>query len=100
MDRHFAYICSEMKKGGNKKVSEEKKKRKKVIHVDELIVKADKVVFVNDRDAERRPRDPWGVFFPRREERAAQNVEEETENTENQEEESSQEDRRRGWNWI
>ena len=80
-------------------MSENQKKKKRVIHVDELVVKADKVIFVNDRDADKRPRDPWGALFPRREE---QNVQSEKENneTENQQEETHQEGHRRGWRWI
>lgn len=78
-------------------MSEEKKKKKRIIHVDELVVKADKVIFVNEGDSPRRPRDPWGAFFPRREERAAQTTEDETEN---QHEEPREEERRRGWSWI
>lgn len=80
-------------------MSEGKNKKKKVIHVDELVVKADKVIFVNDRDSERRPpRDPWGGLFPRRAERDAQSAENEQED--NQQEEPGQEEQRRGWRWI
>lgn len=96
-----------MKKGGERELSEEKKKKKKVIHVDELVVKADKVVFVdkegNERDFDRRPpnypRDPWGFFFPRREvQEDDQNVEGDTNSTGDQEESNQEE--RRGWRWI
>ena len=48
-NRHFAYTCFEIKKGGKQTLSEGKNKKKKVIHVDELVVKADKVIFVNDK---------------------------------------------------
>lgn len=86
-------------------MSENKNKKKKVIHVDELVVKADKVIFENDRHFDRRPRDPWGGLFPRRVEQDVQRSEEEEENeTENQQEEANEEanheGHRRGWRWI
>lgn len=100
-------------------MSEEKKKRKKkkTIHVDELVVKADKVVFV-DKDGKEKEdhrkddhreeplhyvRDPWGFLFPRREQQIEpQNVEEAKEEAkeEHKEEAAGEEQQQRGWRWV
>lgn len=93
----------------------EKKKRKKTIYVDELVVKADKVVFVDHEGKEKhdwrgnlreRPhdmRDPWGFLFPpRRQEKDEQDHEEKSAEgrAEEKTEENEQEEHPRGWRWV
>lgn len=102
-------------------MSEKKKKRKKTIHVDELVVKADKVVFVDkdgkEKSNERQPyqespepfvRDPWGFLFPRRVEEASAETSEDKKKQEKVPVSEQAEDKKnegneeqfRGWRWI
>ncbi|MFA8439901.1 hypothetical protein [Pueribacillus sp. YX66] len=93
-------------------MSEEKKKRKKkkTIYVNELVVKADKVVFV-DKDGKQKDdrreepshfvRDPWGFLFPRHEQQIEpQHVEEAMEESKKEHKEEPDEEQQRGWRWV
>lgn len=82
-------------------MSKNEKKKRAHVHVDQLIVKADKVTIVEHEEKkkeagteERYVRDPWG-FFPRQ---RTEEVEERTEEKAN--EKSGEEEEKRGWSWI
>lgn len=85
----------------------EKKRKPKEIHVDKLIIKADKVVIENEGRPDDRPyreevdRDPWGFPFrpmmQREEERGEEEQSEEKENNEGGERDRDRDDRRRPW---
>ncbi|WP_246938564.1 hypothetical protein [Bacillus pinisoli] len=93
-------------------------KKKKEIHVDKVIIKADKVIIINDDDRKRK-RDPWfGFLRGNREERDLDDVrddfnddefddvddrrrdfDEERNDDDNRDNRDDEEDRRRPW-WF
>ena len=90
-------------------MSENKRKKPKEIHVDKLIIKADKVILHDEDDHQPRPRprDPWGFFFPHfDDERREKDVDrdkdrkEHRKDDEKKEEMKDEERRPRGWSWI
>lgn len=102
-----------MKIGGDERMSDKKKRRAKEIHVDKLIVKANKVIFVDENGNKKEPRneeapvtrDPWGFFFPpmggpeqtEGAEEREKHTGEENPATENENQEENQPG---GWRWI